>query len=283
MPTLYPMSTSSSVNQARFTFRLAYLGIALAGLYAGVAAAEEQAPLENQALESAAPKQVDEGSDEEAAIRTRLMNAVPGLEVARISPSPIPNVYEIETANQQLLYVSASGDYFIAGDIFKLEEGRIVNLAEERRESARAKAIASIPQSEKVVFKPEGEPKAVVNVFTDVDCGYCRKLHQEVPALLKHGIQVNYLAFPRAGVGSSSYDKLVSVWCADDRLEAMNKAKAGKSLPAKQCSNGVAAQFELGGQIGISGTPAIVLDDGRLIPGYLPADMLAQNLGLSRR
>ncbi|GAA3976323.1 hypothetical protein GCM10022278_36490 [Allohahella marinimesophila] len=281
MSTLSPLSISSLIN-SRYVLRLACLSFAVGGLNAGlVSAAEEQKSGHSQA--PALPEQSGEmQADEEAAIRSRLMSAVPGLEVARISISPIPNVYEIETANQQLLYVSASGDYFIAGDIFKLEEGRIVNLAEERRESARAEAIASVPQTDKVVFKPEGEPRAVVNVFTDVDCGYCRKLHQEVPALLKQGIQVNYLAFPRAGVGSSSYDKLVAVWCADDRLEAMNQAKAGKSVPLKQCTNGVASQYDLGGKIGISGTPAIVLDDGRLIPGYLPADMLTQNLGLSK-
>lgn len=218
-------------------------------------------------------------ADAEQQLRERLVRALPGVEITRIEPSPIPNVYEVETANQQLLYASETGDYFIAGDIFKLEGDRIVNLAEQRRESARAAAVASVPESEKVVFKPEST-KAVINVFTDVDCGYCRKLHQEMPQLLEKGIQVNYLAFPRAGIGSSSYEKMVSVWCADDQQEAMNTAKSGKQPKARKCENTVAAQYELGNKIGISGTPAIVLADGRIIPGYLPANALAQNLGL---
>ena len=117
-------------------------------------------------------------------------------------------------------------------------------------------------------------------MFTDIDCGYCRKLHREIPQLNEMGIEVSYLAYPRAGIGSQSYSKYVSAWCAEDKLGALTLAKNGQEIPAKNCDNPIAAQYELGQQMGISGTPAIVLEDGRLIPGYLNAQKLANALGV---
>ena len=115
-----------------------------------------------------------------------------------------------------------------------------------------------------VIFPAVGETKGVVSVFTDVDCGYCRKLHQEVPKLNQMGIEVRYLAYPRAGVGSRSYQKIVSAWCAADPNKAMTQLKSGMEIPDVSCENPVAAQFDLGQQVGVTGTPAIVLEDGRL-------------------
>jgi len=215
-------------------------------------------------------------------IKQKLAEAVPGLEIVKVSPSPIAGMYEVESNNPNLVYISADGKYFVAGDIYQVEDGRIINLAEARREQNRAELINSADESKQVVFKPKGmEPKAKVTVFTDVDCGYCRKLHGEVGRMNELGIQVNYMAFPRAGIGSGSYKKMVSVWCADDQQAAMTDAKAGKIPVAKTCENPVAEQYELGKQIGVNGTPAIVLEDGRLIPGYVPAASLAKGLGLT--
>ncbi|OZG70641.1 protein-disulfide isomerase [Hahella sp. CCB-MM4] len=214
-------------------------------------------------------------------IKQRLAEAVPGLRVVKVSPSPLDGLYEVESNNPNMIYISSDGRYFVAGDIYKVEDGRITNLAEQRRESTRAELVNAVPESQMVVFKPEGEPKAKVTVFTDVDCGYCRKLHREIAKINELGIQVNYMAYPRAGVGSSSYTKMVSVWCANDRQAAITEAKAGKVPEAKDCPNPVADQYELGNKIGITGTPAIVLDDGRLIPGYVPAESLAKGLGLA--
>ena len=137
-----------------------------------------------------------------------------------------------------------------------------------------------IAPDKKITFPAVGETKAKIAVFTDIDCGYCRKLHQEVPDMNKLGIEVSYLAYPRAGFGSDSYKKYVSAWCADDKLGAMTLAKNGKSIPSKNCDNPVDEQYHLGRAIGISGTPAIVLESGRLIPGYLSADKLGKALGI---
>ena len=134
-----------------------------------------------------------------------------------------------------------------------------------------------------MVFAPEKEVKHTISVFTDIDCGYCRKLHQEMAEYNKHGIKVRYLAYPRAGVGSEAYEKAVSVWCADDRQKAMTAAKTGGELKQKTCDNPVEAQFMLGQQLGISGTPALMLEDGQIFPGYVPADRLITMLDKAKQ
>ena len=131
-----------------------------------------------------------------------------------------------------------------------------------------------------VVFSAIGEEKAHISVFTDVDCGYCRMLHREVPKLNDMGVTVRYLAYPRAGVGSESYEKLVNIWCSADPQEWMTKAKQGMEVPENKCANPVAEHFQLGNSVGVRGTPSIVLDNGKFIPGYLTADKLAKELGI---
>jgi thiol:disulfide interchange protein DsbC len=140
--------------------------------------------------------------------------------------------------------------------------------------------MAAVDVKDTVVFPTGGERKAVISVFTDVDCGYCQKLHREVPRLNELGVEVRYLAYPRAGIGSRSYQKIVSAWCAEDPNSAITALKSGQEIPDSDCTNPVAAQYELGQEVGVSGTPAIVLEDGRLLPGYLPADQLAQAIGI---
>jgi thiol:disulfide interchange protein DsbC len=133
-----------------------------------------------------------------------------------------------------------------------------------------------------VIFAPD-KPKHTVTVFTDIDCGYCRKLHREIDGYLKAGIRVRYLFFPRAGLGSESFNEAVSVWCAADRQQAMTDAKAGKPIEAKTCENPVIDHMQLGESLQISGTPAIVLESGDLVPGYVPAERLAAMLQAAGR
>lgn len=213
-------------------------------------------------------------------IRQRLKTAIPGLVVTNISESSIPGLYEVQTNGQETLFTSKSGDHVVVGELFRLDETGVVNVSEERRSQERAARLEALPAEQMISFKPAGETKAVVNVFTDIDCPYCRKLHDEVPDLNAMGIQVNYLAFPRSGPNTPSFNKAVSAWCADDRQEAMNQAKSGKAIPAKDCDDPVAEHFRLGTEIGVTGTPAIILEDGTMIRGYLPKDRLARALDL---
>jgi thiol:disulfide interchange protein DsbC len=215
-----------------------------------------------------------------ALLRDRLTAIRPDLPILAVTPTPLPGMYALELPGGTILYGTADGKYLFAGDLYEVTDTDLVNLAENRRSEKRRAIVSDLDVSQMVVFSPDGEPRAVINVFTDVDCGYCRKLHQEMSALNDHGIEVRYLAYPRAGIGSDSYQKIVSAWCADDQNAAITELKAGGSIPELTCDNPVAAHYALGQQVGISGTPAILLPDGRLLPGYLPADALALELGL---
>lgn len=188
-----------------------------------------------------------------------------------IRPSGLPSLYEAVISGH-VIYVSTDGEHVIVGDIRHLDSG--VNVTEERRNGIRAAALADVPESKMVVFSPEGETKHAIYVFTDVDCPYCSKLHNEVPKLNEAGIKVRYLAFPRAGFGSGTYNTMVSVWCAKDQKEAMTKAKNREPVETTTCANPILEQYRLGQRIGVSGTPAIVLESGEIIGGYVPANKL---------
>jgi len=213
-------------------------------------------------------------------LRERLQILRPGIPVQSVSPTPIAGIYALEIDGGTMFYGTEDGRYLFAGDMYELGDTDLINLAEAGRTVKRRELMSQVALKDMVIFSPKGETKAVVNVFTDVDCGFCRKLHQEVPQLNDMGIEVRYLAYPRAGIGSESYDRIVSAWCSKDPNTAITKLKAGQSIPSATCDNPVAAEFELGREMGVNGTPAIVLQDGRLLPGYMPADELAKTLGI---
>ncbi|MDM8546096.1 DsbC family protein [Candidatus Venteria ishoeyi] len=194
-----------------------------------------------------------------------------------IQKAPVAGLYEAVLDNY-IFYATEDGRYIIrGGDILDLkQEGR--NLTEERRNGLRLNVLNQVSDKEMIIFKPEGKTKHTLTAFTDVDCFYCAKLHKEVPALNKAGVEVRYLAFPRSGPRSKTYNTMVSVWCAEDPLTAMTDAKAGKSIAEKTCANPVTKEYDIGRQMGVSGTPALLMPNGELLPGYAPADKLVQYL-----
>ncbi|MCZ6889293.1 MAG: DsbC family protein [Gammaproteobacteria bacterium] len=220
-------------------------------------------------------------SDEQKAVAVaKLQSARPDISVERVESTPIENMYAIELVGGGTFYATADGNYLISGDLYRITDSDLINLAEVQRDKKRVELIAGLDLKDMVIFAPEGQVKAVVNIFTDVDCGFCRKLHGEMADYNAAGIEVRYLAYPRAGIGSESYDKIVSAWCSDDRNDSITRLKRGETIPTRTCVNPVADQYNIGHEAGISGTPAIITDDGRLLPGYLPAKDLAQRLGI---
>lgn len=242
----------------------------------------------------------------------------PAAEVTEILSLGEEQIYEVMLLDGGMVHMTPDMNYLIhQNSLYQITDKGLVNLSELRMSVRRAKEMAAIPDSDTVMFKAKGEEKAVINVFTDIDCGYCQKLHREVEAINDYGITVRYLAFPRAGVASpdgvvtEAFRKINYVWCQKDRSEAMTvmkesqselsraygrvrgnnspeaaedfakqREKMGKMLSGDQCSSPVAAQYQLGQAIGVSGTPAMVTEDGTLIPGYLKAKDLAQRLGV---
>ena len=216
-------------------------------------------------------------ADPDQAIRQALKSLQPDLPIEAISESPMPGLYQVQLKGGRLIYASADAQFVLQGFLYQVKDGKTVNLTEQAESKGVAKEINAIPSAEMVVFPadPKAEKKTHITVFTDTDCGYCQKLHSEVAELNRRGVEVRYVAFPRQGIGSHSYDTLVSVWCAKDRREAMNLAKSRKEVPAAKCDNPVAKQYALGQMIGVQGTPAVVLANGQMIPGYQPAPQLA--------
>ena len=218
--------------------------------------------------------------ESEKAISDRLTKNIPGLSVTNVRKSDAPGLYEIETSTGETVYATENGEFLLTGDLLQVTSAGIANVTEARRATRRAEVLEEFGDSGAIRFPAEGEEKAVVAVFTDIDCPYCRKLHDEMPELNKLGITVDYYGFPRSGPGTASFKKYESVWCSEDQTGAMNAAKQGRQVATQTCENPVRAQFELGGRIGVTGTPAIVLEDGNMVRGYVPAEKLAEGFGL---
>ncbi|MBS3963686.1 MAG: bifunctional protein-disulfide isomerase/oxidoreductase DsbC [Methylomonas sp.] len=212
---------------------------------------------------------------DEAAIKKALSEFMPEAKVDSISPSEIKGLYEV-VVGASIFYASEDGKYLIQGQLYDAFAKE--NLTENRLSGMRKQALDKVGEHNMITFKAPNA-KYQVSVFTDIDCGYCRKLHAEIDQYMAKGISVRYLFFPRAGKGSESYAKAVSVWCADDRQKALTAAKKGESVATKQCSNPVDDHMNLGEAFGMSGTPMIVTQKGNVLPGYVPAEQLVKVLG----
>ncbi|VVN85421.1 thioredoxin fold domain-containing protein [Pseudomonas fluorescens] len=212
----------------------------------------------------------------EQAIRKSLDNLQLEVPVDTITASPLAGLYEVKLKGSRVLYASADGQFVMQGYMFQLKDGKPINLTEKTERLGVSKLINGIPVAETVVYPAIGETKSHITVFTDTTCPYCHKLHAEVPELNKMGIEVRYVAFPRQGLGSPGDEQLQAVWCSKDRKAAMDKMVDGTEIKAAKCANPVSKQFEIGQSIGVNGTPAIVLADGQVIPGYQPAPQVAK-------
>lgn len=218
----------------------------------------------------------------EDVIRAKLKAVIPDAKVTSITPSPLAGIYQVNSSNYEPVLASADGRYLIQGELLEIQGSRIVNVSDKLMATERQQVLATLKPEQMIIFPAVGKMKSAVYVFTDVDCGYCRKFHEEVPELNRRGIEVRYLAYPRSGTASPVAAKLTNVWCAPDPLKAMGQAKAGAAVPASSplCKSPVAAQYELGTRIGVRGTPAIFDMEGMQLGGYLPADALAKALNV---
>lgn len=202
------------------------------------------------------------------------------LQIVNLTPTALPTIYEVELNTGEILYSDISGDYLFAGDMYATTPTGLMNLSSSTRQKRALDKIALVDESEMIIFEPE-EVKATITVFTDVDCTYCRALHNDMPKLLAKGIKVRYLAYPRGGQAAGSYNKMISVWCSADRKETLTLAKNDEPLNQIECDTPILEHYQLGNELGISGTPALVFEDGRVIPGYMDSDRLAAMLNIN--
>ncbi|MCK5360014.1 MAG: DsbC family protein [Gammaproteobacteria bacterium] len=208
-------------------------------------------------------------------VKQSLDTVAPGYDPDSIKLTPLAGLYEF-VAHGQVLYISADGRFIVNGNVIDLETKQ--NLTELTKRTITKKVMDAYDKKKMITFSPVGKPKYIVSVFTDVDCPYCSMMHKEVPKLNEAGVEVRYLMYPRAGAGSATFKKSVSAWCSEDQKKAIGIAKEGGTVVAKNCENPVQEQFDLGRSLGVNGTPTLILENGKVLPGYLPADRLLKVL-----
>ncbi len=216
-----------------------------------------------------------------AAVKAALKRMAPGVQVSHLRKAPMPGFYQALVGGR-MVYVSADGTWIMDGQLYDAQKRR--NMTEDSMRAVRRKALATVPDAERIIFAPP-HPKYTVTVFTDLDCAYCRAFHKHIKQFNAEGIAVDYLFWPRSGIKAypsgkptPSYLKAVSVWCSKDRKAAFTAAKDGESIPSRHCENPVADEFRLGARIGVDGTPTIIAADGTLLGGYLTPEQLLARL-----
>ena len=227
------------------------------------------------AAKSVAPAAVTvkPGSPEDRA-RQGLQKLNPDIQVDYIGAAPLPGFREVIVGGQ-LVYVSDDGKYLVQGTVVDMDSKAELTQSSQALSVYRQGLLASAKTADRIIFSPPtSKPLYTVSVFTDIECGYCRKLHNEIAEYNKQGIAIEYLAFPRMGLGTKDHRDMVSVWCAADRNQALTRAKEGKPVQAKECQSPVEAQFALGQRLGVTGTPAVYATDGTQLGGYLPPQQM---------
>jgi len=210
----------------------------------------------------------------DAVLKAKLEALLPGMVVESMAPLDNTGFFEA-VVDGQVVYFSKDARYVFQGEVIALETRQ--NITELKQAGIKKTALAALNEDDMIVFEPK-KTEHTLTVFTDIDCGYCRKLHQQMSEYNELGIKIRYMAFPRSGPNTDSFNKAVNVWCAEDRQQAMTDSKSGSSLKSETCVNPVAAHFEAGRRLGVTGTPALFLESGELLPGYIPPKRLKEIL-----
>ena len=244
-------------------------------------ASEVQITEEKTVAVPAVPAQADEtllaqNQNAEQQLRESVARLAPDMEITAIAESVMPGVYEV-VSGAQVFYLTPDGRYMLEGSIIDLEQR--VDISEQRRGTLQMSLINDVPEEQMLVFNNEdGNAERSITVFTDTDCGFCQRLHQEIETITAANIRVRYLLFPRAGIDSPSSTELQSVWCSPDQQQAMTIAKTGGRVPDALCENPIESHMAVARQVGLRGTPLIYLDNGTKIPGYQPAAELIRQI-----
>jgi thiol:disulfide interchange protein DsbC len=240
----------------------------------GAAGTDSAAASQAPTVTASAPDEVIAPDDPRVALAAK----IPGTRPQDLRSTPVAGIYEI-SHGAEISYVTADAKYVFSGDLYQVTTGGdFPNLSSQRRNELRQRMMADIPETEMIVFGPT-DAKHTITVFTDIDCPWCQRLHSEMDEYNKLGIRVRYLFYPRSGPDTESWAKANAVWCAADRKAALTRAKQGGELDLKDCADSpVARDFALGREVGVTGTPGLVLESGELVPGYLSPPQLIMHL-----
>lgn len=215
-----------------------------------------------------------------------LMAGRPDLEFSDIQVTELDGYYRVDVSRGPTLYISEDGSHFFSGELYRQDGGRFVNSTENENAQKRLERLAAVDDSDKIIFSPEGETLAVLSVFTDVTCTFCRRLHSHIEEFSDLGIEIQYLAYPRSGIQRNGqptheYTETAKAWCADDPNAALTALKGGASVPGSVCADSpVEMEYQMGVDFGVTGTPAVILPNGTLLPGYRTPQEFARILGI---
>jgi len=216
---------------------------------------------------------------DENTIKQTIAKSMPDVKIDSVKPSEVKGIFEV-VVGSAILYATEDGKYLFQGRL--IDVATRTDLTERKLAATRLNALDKIGEDKMIIFKPKIN-KYTVTIFTDIDCGYCRKLHSEIDQFMAQGITIRYLFYPRAGKGSESYNKAVSVWCAKDRNAALTAAKKDQKVETKTCPNPVDEHMKLAADFDVKGTPMIVTEKGNIYPGYLPAKELVEALETEKK
>lgn len=231
---------------------------------------------------NAEPEQASGADDQAGAnVKARVQAAFPGIEVTEVNPGPVAGMHEVLLNGVETVYVAGEGRYLFSGTVYELRDTGPVDLSDLRYEAIRKSGIGKLDKEAMITFPAQNE-KVELYVFTDVSCGYCRRMHQQMSQYNELGMTIHYLAFPRGGLDNPVAQTMRAVWCANDRVSAITEAKlsGASATPPDNCQDPVASQYELGRQFGVRGTPAVFTEDGEQLGGYVPPEELAKRLKL---
>ncbi len=266
------------MNLTRFV-RLGVLSISLAATTASCAPPQPDKAAQKKAKTApvaAAPAGTPAAAVLDAeGMKAKLNASMPELNLEAVRASPIPGLFEVQRGSL-FGYVTADGRFLISGDLINLETGE--EITEGSRKQMRLGLIAGLGDQYVAFNPPGGMPQNVVTVFVDVDCGYCRKLHDELPSYNALGIGFHYVFFPRAGLGSDSERQLNAAWCSPDRQVATTRAIHGEKFTVAACETPTKRHYELAAKLGVRGTPMMILPSGDVVNGYIPASQLAERI-----
>ena len=206
---------------------------------------------------------------------------LPAQAISEPVETPVTGIYQTQFGSQYA-YLSEDGRYIFLGSLVDLETGK--NLTDIAKGQTALVELSKVSLDDKVIFPAKGEEKAVLNVFTDTTCPYCKKLHEQVDKLQEAGISIHYLPYARGHKNGPGYESLRQVWCAKDKLKAMDIAKGLDigDLPDSDCERGkfIDEGYALGNRVGVTGTPALYKSNGETIQGFVPyAELIPMVLG----
>ncbi|MBQ0724421.1 MAG: DsbC family protein [Cycloclasticus sp.] len=208
-------------------------------------------------------------------IADSLSKVIPTVSAANVTETAIKGLYQVDVGGR-IIYASEDGRYIIQGEMVDLQSR--TNVTEQALKKVRLAALEKVDSKTMIIF-PAQNPQHTLTIFSDIDCGYCRKLHADLKSYNDAGISVRYLLFPRSGPNTESYHKAVSVWCASDRNQALTDAKLNDKVVSKTCDSPIDENIQLAQAFAVNGTPTMIADDGTLVPGFVPANELLKHLG----